>query len=88
MSRDGLIERSPQIWQALVKPAIVNLPTRSAQLLGKVAHRRKDQDKLLLVMIDIERLGLNLGHKHHIAAPISPHQRSDRGRELIAKYQD
>ena len=56
----------------IVEGNIVNLKTLLPKGLCKVAHGRKDQDNLLLMMGDIAGLLLDLGHKNDVMGRIDP----------------
>jgi hypothetical protein len=67
---------------------IIDPPSGLTKFVGKMTHRGEDEGDLLLVMADIDRLILKLGHQHEIARAIARDKTRKVRRELIAQDKD
>ena len=51
-------------------------------------HRREDEGDLLLVLVDVDRLGAHLDHEHQVKRRIEPGEGAEILTQLVAEDQD
>ena len=67
---------------------VENVPTKGAQLVREVAHRRKDERDLFLVVPHIGGFGIYLSHQNSVEHWVTSHKARQRRRQLIAQNKD
>jgi len=67
---------------------IVQRKSPLAQCLSKVAHGRENKGDLLLVLVDIDRLGPDLDHEDEVPRLVEAGEGAEPFRELVAKDED
>ncbi len=85
MPRDSARElsRKGAAIVGIVEPNVVDHDSLLPEFLRKVPHRGENECNFLLMVADIARLGLDLGHEYDVARRQAVQRRNGAG-ELVA----